>query len=82
MPEILRRNGWRILFYSVDRNEPVHLHFKKAEKECKFFLNEEEVKILLEYSYNMNSKDTSEISEIIIDNYEFILEVWNKYFNN
>jgi len=29
----------------------------------------------------MNNKDINDISEIILDNYEYILEVWNKYFN-
>lgn len=80
MPEILRRNGWKILFYSVDRNEPIHIHCKKADKDCKFFLNDEEEKIRLEYSYNMNSKDVSNIYNIILDNYEYILEAWRMYF--
>ena len=53
MPEILRRNGWKIHFYSIDGNEPLHVHCKKAEKDCKFFINETEVEIKLEYSFNM-----------------------------
>ncbi len=81
MPEILRRNGWKILFYSVDRSEPPHVHCKKGEKDCKFFLNEIEIKIKLEYSYHMNNKDIGDISEIIMDNYDFILKIWNKHFN-
>ena len=38
MPEILRRDGWRVFFYSHENDEPPHVHCTKAEKSAKFFL--------------------------------------------
>lgn len=39
MPTILLVQGWRLFFYSDERNEPLHIHARKAESECKFWLN-------------------------------------------
>jgi len=39
MLTILFINGWRFHFYSDERNEPVHIHVEKAEKECKYWLD-------------------------------------------
>jgi hypothetical protein len=35
MPTILLLLGWRIFFYANEGNEPVHVHCRKGEKECK-----------------------------------------------
>jgi len=32
MPTILLIMGWRFFFYSNERNEPIHIHARKAEK--------------------------------------------------
>ena len=39
MPTILLINGWRFHFYSDERNEPIHTHAEKAEKECEYWLD-------------------------------------------
>ena len=39
MPTVLLVQGWRLFFYSDERNEPLHIHARKAECECKFWLN-------------------------------------------
>ena len=36
MPTILLVRGWRFFFYSNERGEPMHVHARKAETECKF----------------------------------------------
>ena len=36
MPTILVIAGWRLFFYSNERNEPIHIHAVKADMECKY----------------------------------------------
>ncbi|MCK5201254.1 MAG: DUF4160 domain-containing protein, partial [Spirochaetales bacterium] len=31
--------GWRLFFYANERNEPVHIHCKKGDSECKYWLD-------------------------------------------
>ncbi|MDQ3020275.1 MAG: DUF4160 domain-containing protein [Bacteroidota bacterium] len=80
MPEILRRNGWKMHFYATDGKERPHIHCRKGEKNGKFFLLQSSKEIIHSNSYNMNNKDISEVLEIVNENYHFILEKWEKYF--
>jgi hypothetical protein len=41
MPTILLVRGWRLFFYSNEGNEPLHVHARKGDSECKFWLNAE-----------------------------------------
>jgi len=41
MPTILMIMGWRLFFYSNEGNEPVHVHCRKGDKECKYWLDTE-----------------------------------------
>jgi hypothetical protein len=38
MPTGLLISGWRFFFYADERNEPVHIHARKAEMDCKYWL--------------------------------------------
>jgi hypothetical protein len=39
VPTILREDGFRFFFFSLDRQEPPHVHVEFAEKYAKFWLN-------------------------------------------
>jgi len=39
MPTIYRWNGFRFHFYSNEGREPPHVHVRRAEDSCKFWLN-------------------------------------------
>lgn len=54
MPTILYVFGWRFFFYSNERNEPVHIHCKKAEKECKYWIDSNNFDLSEAYSYNLS----------------------------
>ncbi|MFP4031244.1 MAG: DUF4160 domain-containing protein [Desulfococcaceae bacterium] len=36
MPTILKILGWRLFFYANEGKEPIHIHCRKGEMECKF----------------------------------------------
>ena len=38
MPTVLLVQGWRLLFYSNEGDEPMHVHARKAETQCKYWI--------------------------------------------
>jgi hypothetical protein len=71
--------GWRFFFYSNERNEPIHLHGQKAEKECKYWLDADNFDLREAHSFNMNNKDKREVKRIIFEYFDFIEEEWRKF---
>ena len=78
MPTILLVMGWRFFFYSNEKNEPIHIHCRKAEKDCKYWLDTQNFNLQEAYSYSMNNKDKREVKKIIFEYFEFIEKEWNK----
>lgn len=39
MPTILRKDGWRFFFYSLENGEPPHVHVRKGDAEAKLWLD-------------------------------------------
>jgi hypothetical protein len=81
VPTVLVKNGWRFFFFSNETNEPMHIHVIKAEKYCKYFIDEENVEIRIAHFRKMNNKDMKEVKEIIYDNFNYIVESWKKFHN-
>ena len=50
MPTILIVRGWRFFFYSNEGNEPMHVHARKGEAECKYWIRPEAFDIELDLS--------------------------------
>ena len=51
MPTVLYIMGWRF-FYANEGNEPIHIHCRKAEKECKYWLDTDNFDVEKAYSRN------------------------------
>ena len=79
MPTILMIMGWRLFFYSNEGNEPVHVHCRKGDKECKYWLDTEMFDLDEAYSYNMTSSNKREIKKIIFEHFEYIDEQWREF---
>jgi len=79
MPTILMIMGWRLFFYSNEGNEPVHVHCRKGDKECKYWLDTEMFDLDEAYSYNMISSNKREIKKIIFEHFEYIDEQWREF---
>lgn len=50
IPTILLKDGWRLFFYTNERNEPPHVHARKGNMECRFWLDAEHYDIAEVYS--------------------------------
>lgn len=79
MPTILLVLGWRLFFYANEGNEPIHIHCRKGDMECKYWLDCDNFSLEEAYSYNMNSKDRREIKKIIFEYFDFIEREWIKF---
>jgi hypothetical protein len=79
MPTVLLYNGWRLFFYSNENNEPVHIHCQKADKECKFWIIENDYDVKLAFSFNMNSRDLNEVRKLIFNNFQYLIDKWNEF---
>jgi hypothetical protein len=78
MPTILRLLGWRFFFYTHEGNEPIHIHARKAEMECKFWLDLDAHTIRESFTSNMAPKDHREVRRIIIEHFDYIVAEWQR----
>ncbi|NIS81719.1 MAG: DUF4160 domain-containing protein, partial [Anaerolineales bacterium] len=69
MPTILRVRGWRVFFYADERDEPIHVHARKADAECKLWLQVEEFDVQEAWSHGMNARLRREIRRIVFDHF-------------
>lgn len=79
MPTVLFISGWRFFFYANERDEPIHIHCRKAEKECKYWLDTENFDVKEAYTFNMNNKDKRQVKKIIFEYFEYIENEWNQF---
>lgn len=57
----------------------MHVHARKAETECKFWLNSEIYAIEEAWSYNLSPRLRREVRKIIFDHFDLISEEWKKH---
>lgn len=79
MPTILVMAGWRLFFYANEGHEPIHVHCRKGELECKYWLYPERFDIEEAYAYNLTPRDHREIKKIIFDHFEYIGQQWAEF---
>lgn len=79
MPTILLIMGWRFFFYANERDEPVHIHCKKADMECKYWLDAENYALEDAYAYNMNNKDKRDVKRIVYEYFDYIESEWFRF---
>lgn len=80
MPTILLVQGWRLFFHTNEGNEPVHIHCRKGDAECKYWLRPDLYEIEEAWSYNVTPRLRREVRKIIFDHFDLIVEAWEKCF--
>lgn len=73
MPTILYIHGWRLFFYANEGNEPPHIHARKGDVECKYWLYPDTFDIEEDYAYNASPANRREIRKIIFANFDYIV---------
>ena len=77
MPTVLRVGRYRFFFFSNESEEPAHIHVKAGGDEAKFWLEP----VVLAVSYGFNSRELSELEELVMNHRSEFLEAWNEYFS-
>ncbi len=78
MPRVHDINGpYHVFFYSLDCNEPMHVHVRREKKVCKFWLERTE----LATNNGFASQELTVIRNLIRSNLKRILEAWNDHCN-
>lgn len=78
MPTVLIIKGHRFFFYSLEGNEPAHIHVECDGKVGKFWLDP----VNLASSYGFRSHELTEIRSLVIQYKVLFLEKWNEHFSN
>jgi len=78
MPTVLRKDGYRFFFFSLEGFEQPHIHIEKAENYAKFWLEP----VLLARNRGFRSRHLTEIRKLVEENKVMFLEKWNEYFNH
>ena len=79
MPTILYIRGWRLFFYANERSEPPHIHARKGDVECKYWLSSTDFDIEEVYAYNASPADRRAIRKIIFENFDYILNEYESF---
>jgi hypothetical protein len=78
MPTVLNIGSYRFFFYSGDQNEPPHIHVERDNHLAKFWLQP----VRLQNSGGFKRKELNRIQELVEENQERFIEVWNEYFGD
>lgn len=79
MPTILLILGWRLFFYANEGDEPIHVHCRKAEMECKYWLDRDNYEVEEVFAFNMSQKDKRQVKKIIYEHFEYIEGQWDEF---
>ena len=77
MPTALRVKGYRFFFFSLEGDEPPHIHVEQAERFAKFWLNP----VSLAKSRGFRSGELTELQQIVEAHRDLLLERWNEHFS-
>jgi hypothetical protein len=68
------------VFYSNEKNEPIHIHAVKSDMECKYWIDIANFEINEAFSNGLTPQARREIKQIIYTHFDYIIEQWNIYF--
>ncbi len=77
-PTVLRRGPYRLLFFSSDRGEPVHVHVIRDRKVATFWLNS----VRLEYNLAFAPSELSKVEALVRQHETELIEAWHDYFRS
>ena len=75
MPTVLTVGPYRFVFFSSDRQEPVHIHVKRDRLVAKFWLDP----IALATNRGVPSHELRQIERLAVENRDLLIEAWHEY---
>lgn len=78
MPTVLKINGYRFFFFSLEGNEPPHIHVEYGDKLAKYWLSPAE----LASSIGFRRHELTKVKSMVIEYRIVFLEKWYEYFTD
>lgn len=78
MPTVLKIKGFRFFFFSLEGDEPPHIHIEYGDCVAKFWLNS----IQLASSNGFRNHELTKIRLLVVENKQLFLEKWHEHFSN
>lgn len=76
VPTIFRYKGFRFHFFSNEAHEPPHVHIRKAENTCKFWLTA----VALAYNDGISPPQLRELEQVVREHRDEFEQKWHEYF--
>jgi hypothetical protein len=77
MPTVLRIDGYRFFFYSLENGEPPHVHIEAGENVAKYWLYPVE----LAMSGGFRSRELTKLRLLVIEHRLKLQEAWDAHFS-
>jgi hypothetical protein len=77
MPTVLIDGPYSFVFFSSDREEPIHIHVKRDDKLAKFWLSP----IKTAKNRGFSSHELRRIERFVMKHQDELKEAWHEYFN-
>lgn len=78
MPTVLRIDGLRFFFYSLEGGEPPHIHVERGDAVAKFWLEP----VRLAESHGFRSHELRRLRMLASEHRDRFLEAWHEHFNS
>ena len=76
MPKVTGIPGpYWFFFYSLDCNEPIHVHVRRDRQHCKFWL----APVSLAWNHGFSARELNDIRRLVVANEQIIAEAWNEH---
>ena len=76
MPTVLRTQGYRFFFCSLEGTEPPHIHVEHGDKVAKFWLQT----VALAESHGFRIHELNRLRLLVIEHRLKLAEAWNGHF--
>lgn len=78
MPTVFKERGYRFFFYSLEGNEPPHIHVERGDDAAKYWLSP----VQLAESHGFRSHELNRVRAMVIEHRTTFLEAWHVHFSN
>jgi hypothetical protein len=78
MPTVLRTGPYRCFFYSLENDEPPHIHVERDDDVAKYWLEP----IALASNNGFRSHELTKVRALVTEYREMFLEAWHGHFGS
>lgn len=78
MPTVLRTEGFRFFFYSLEGHEPAHIHVEHGDRVAKFWLEP----VALARSHGFRAHEMNQLRQLVLEHHEAFERAWHEHFGD